>query len=70
MRTSELHAKLLTYLKAKRDAQVMEGLQPISPGVDIKYEAGRRIGNRIGMDYMLERAMKFFTDQDQKDEDL
>lgn len=70
MRTSELHAKLLDYLKAKRDKEVMDGLNPVSPGIDVTYEFGRRIGGRMGMDYMIERVQKFFTDTEKKDEDL
>jgi hypothetical protein len=68
--TSEIHARLLDYLKKKRDIQVMDGLNPVSPGVDVTYEFGRRIGNRIGMDYIIQCAELFFTNQELKDEKL
>jgi hypothetical protein len=65
-----MHAKLLDYLKKARDRQVMDGLNPVSPGIDVTYEFGRRIGNRIGMDYMLLLADKFFNDDESKDDKL
>lgn len=53
-----------------RTVAVMNGLQSISAGVDIKYEAGRRIGVREGMDTMLKAFNDFHNDQDKKDENL
>jgi hypothetical protein len=70
MRTSELHAKLLDHLRRKRDAQVMDGLNPVSAGVDVGYEFGRRIGNRIGMDYMIRIAEQFFEGEEETDKRL
>jgi hypothetical protein len=70
MRTSELHAKLLDHLVKKRNREVMDGLNPVSAGVDVTYEFGRRIGNRIGMDYMIEQARKFFEGEEETDKKL
>lgn len=70
MRTSEIHAKLLDYLKRKRNTEVMDGLNPVSAGVDVTYEFGRRIGNRIGMDYMIKLTEQFFSDEEETDKKL
>jgi hypothetical protein len=70
VRTSEIHGKLLDYLTKARNREVMDGLNPVSPGIDVTYEFGRRIGNRIGMDYMLVLVKDFFEKQEDKDSDL
>jgi hypothetical protein len=70
MKSSEMAYKLIASLKAARDKQVMDGLNPVSPGIDPTYEFGRRIGNRIGMDYMILMTNEFFKESDEKDKDL
>lgn len=70
MKTSEMHGKLIDALRKRRNAEVMSGLNPVSPGIDVPYEFGRRIGNRIGMDLMIEIAIKFFEGEEDKDDAL
>lgn len=55
---------LYNYLAKVRDVATYNGLQSISPGVDIAYEAGRRIGVRQGMDQMLVAFNEFQTKKD------
>lgn len=62
--------KLYAHLVKVRTVAVMNGLQSISVGVDIAYEAGRRIGVREGMDTMLQAFNDFNNDQDKKDSKL
>ena len=62
--------KLFDRLRHVRDKNVMSGLQAISPGMDIAYEAGRRIGVREGMDTMLQAYIEFHADKDDKEQDL
>lgn len=66
MRADALYAHLIKV----RTAAVMNGLQSISAGMDIAYEAGRRIGVREGMDVLLKAFNDFYEDQDSKDKDL
>ena len=47
-----------------------QGLQPISAGVDVAYEAGRRIGVIQGMDTLIKAMNEFEADKDAKDGDL
>jgi hypothetical protein len=61
---------LFNHLKKVRDYAVSNGLQSISAGIDIKYEAGRRIGVREGMDTMLQALLNFTEEKDGKDKDL
>jgi hypothetical protein len=61
---------LYNYLIKVRTVAVMNGLQPISAGVDIAYEAGRRIGVREGMDVLLKAFIEFHDEQDTKDKEL
>ena len=70
MRHSELQAKLMAYLLEKRNATVMDGLNPVSSGVDVTYEFGRRVGAKQGMDLIIGYATAFFRDLEQKDEKL
>lgn len=53
-----------------RTVAVMNGLQSISAGMDVAYEAGRRIGVREGMDTLLVAYTKFHDDKDDKEKDL
>lgn len=46
------------------------GLAPISAGVDIAYEAGRRIGVIQGMEQAKKALFEFNEHQDDKDKDL
>ena len=61
---------LYAHLSKIRTVAVMNGLQSISAGVDIAYEAGRRIGVREGMDVLLKAFSDFYEDQDKKDKEL
>jgi hypothetical protein len=70
MKASGIEQKLIQKLTSVRNGCVMNGLQPISAGVDIAYEAGRRIGAREGMDLMVKATIEFFTDAEAKDESL
>jgi hypothetical protein len=65
-----IEQKLIQKLTSVRNGIVLNGLQPISAGVDIAYEAGRRIGMREGMDLMVKATIEFFTDAEAKDESL
>jgi hypothetical protein len=62
--------KLFDWLRKVRDSAVMNGLQSISAGIDIKYEAGRRIGVREGMDVLLNAYTQFHDEKDDKEKDL
>lgn len=46
------------------------GLQPISAGVDIAYEAGRRIGIIQGMEQSKQALFEWHKQSDDKDKDL
>lgn len=63
-------AKMYAHLMVVRNRHVMDGLDTISPGVDVAYEAGRRIGIRLGMDTLLKAFTGFNDDKDRKDTDL
>lgn len=62
--------KLFDHLIKVRTVNVMSGLQSISPGMDIAYEAGRRIGVREGMDTILTAYTNFNAEKDDKEKDL
>lgn len=62
--------KLFDWLMKVRTTAVMNGLKSISAGVDIAYEAGRRIGVREGMDTILTAYTQFHDDKDDKEKDL
>jgi len=46
------------------------GMQSISPGVDIAYEAGRRIGVLQGMEQAKKALFEFNEQQEDKEKDL
>ena len=65
-----MEQKLIQTLQRNRNEYVMHGLQPISPGMDVSYEAGRRIGVSQGMDLMIQHVIAFFTDEASKENTL
>ena len=62
--------KLFDWLMKVRTTAVMNGLQSISAGMDVSYEAGRRIGVREGMDTMLNAYTQFHEEKEDKEKDL
>lgn len=62
--------KLFDHLMRVRTVAVMNGLQSISAGMDVAYEAGRRIGVREGMDTLLVAYTKFHEEKDDKEKNL
>lgn len=47
-----------------------QGMQPISPGMDIAYEAGRRIGVVQGMEQSKKALFEFHEQTESKEKDL
>jgi hypothetical protein len=70
IRVSELHAKLLDEMSRQRNKSVMDGLNPCSPGIDVTYEFGRRVGAKQGMDLMIQTLVNFFQAEESNDEKL
>lgn len=70
MRTSEIHAKLLDRLRSKRNEVVMGSLTQIDSGQDAAFILGNRVGKRVGMDFMIEQVVDFFTKEEDKDDTL
>lgn len=62
--------KLFDHLMKVRTIHVMNGLHSISPGMDVSYEAGRRIGVREGMDTLLIAYTKFHDEKDDQEKKL
>jgi hypothetical protein len=70
LRTSEIHAKLIDRLKAKRNEFVEHALVGIETGQDASYILGNRIGKRAGMEFMIQQVVDFFTKEENQDEKL
>lgn len=70
MRTSEIHAKLLDRLRSKRNAMVMDSLKAIDNGDDAAFVLGNRIGKRVGMDFIIQEVVDFFTKEEDADDSL
>lgn len=62
--------KLYNWLRRVRDTAAMNSSQPISVGMDIAYEAGRRIGVTQGMDVLLDAYTKFHEESEDKEKKL
>lgn len=62
--------KVYDHLMKVRTHAVMNGLQSISAGMDIAYEAGRRIGVREGMDTLLIAYTNFHDEKEDKEKSL
>jgi len=65
-----MQQKLIQHLMALTTRTKLTGLQPITPGVDVAYEAGRRIGVVQGMELMVSHAIEFFAEKEKGDKDL
>lgn len=65
-----LEQKLIQQLERVLSKALSEALTPISAGVDIPYEFGRRVGAKQGMELMIQNTIKFFTDEGKDDSKL
>ena len=65
-----MNQKLLQHLISIRNHAAVQSCQSISPGIDIKYECGRRIGVTQGMDVLLKAITEWNNDTDSKDKEL
>lgn len=62
--------KLIQHLDQVKYAQQRAALTPIGAGVDVAYEAGRRIGVIQGIDTVMTAIVAFIADSNTKDKEL